>query len=263
MSKPNSREYAKFNTSVTTRHAMCPDGVTVIDGTNSEGHVASLAECPGFSFWGGYLPEVICTPESDKDPFAFWLYNDLINCIPITISPGNGTSNGSSLSEIIKFRSTNKMLGSDIVRQALNNLWESTIKDASKKGRKEKGFWLFYNVKQGKYEIGKIKTGGLIKGYRDTHASVQPGGANPISNGVSPDAVPVAYAHTHTTLYYSSESCQREVGFSEKDINYEIAMILVDYIGIETENGYNIITNETDINAPYRYYTIDITDYNK
>lgn len=264
LSKPNNRQIVTFNR-ISTRHTWCPDGTTIIDGETGEGHAATLADCPGYDIYAGMLPEVIITPDSDGDPGGSWWYPDLMKPFdPDTISQSGGDG-GKNTPDIASFRSTREMLKDQTVKNAIDDLWKQTKELASKTGRKEKGFWLYYNPSTKKYVAGKFKEGPLVLNELGSNGAVPPGGASPLSNGVANECIPVSFVHAHTTLHYFNSDAQRRTGFSGKDStygsSYSLPLILVDYVGTRDFDGFNYIYNSTDINAPYQIYTLDMTDY--
>lgn len=128
-----------------------------------------------------------------------------------------------------------------------------------KEGRRELGFWIFQDSKDGKLHIGELKKGELVKGTG--RASMTPGSSSPANNGshIPTTATAVAFFHVHTAMTNIEEGHKRKVGLSDGDRKYakenNIIMIVEDYVGTSTNSGYNIITSGHNKDAQMKTYT--------
>ncbi|MDR1716606.1 MAG: hypothetical protein LBS20_12255 [Prevotella sp.] len=206
---------------------------------------------------GGELPEVIVYPGGNSvDDYWWWMVN-----MPNTTPPqhgGNSNPNQTSRPEYAKAANIAK---DPTVKKAMENAWKNARADASpEKGRRERGFWIFYDKGTKKYYTGNEKTGNWVKGGIGTNGSVTPGSSQPSQNGshIPKTATPISFFHTHTPLTYESPDVARAVGFSDRDIEYatthEIEIILWDYKGTLEDDGKWYIRGGHDVNDPGDIY---------
>jgi len=149
------------------------------------------------------------------------------------------------------------------VAEAVKKTWSNTLKDASKeKGRRERGFWIYYNKSERKYYVGDEKIQEeYVKGI-GTNGSIKPGNSQPKNNGshIPITAEPLFFFHSHTPLTYEEPGARRPVGPSESDINYakeqKIKMALIDYVGKEADHikGDYYIKWGHKLDDPFRIY---------
>ncbi|WP_152568380.1 hypothetical protein [Porphyromonas macacae] len=146
------------------------------------------------------------------------------------------------------------------VINAIKDMWKQIKDAATPEGRLEKGFYVFYDSASGKYYIGNMKTGSLVKGGEGTKGSVYAGSAQSRHNGdhIPKTAVPVCFIHGHTPLTYVEGDVCRTVGISEADQEWAdkngAPVVAHDYVG-EYRPGYGyIIKSGHDKNAPTKNY---------
>lgn len=127
------------------------------------------------------------------------------------------------------------------------------------KGRREYGFWIFYNSKDKKIYTGNMKSGPLKTDK--TSASIQPGSKAPSDNGnhIPTTSTAIAFFHTHTAMTNLETGQGRKVGISTGDYNYaksyNVIMIVEDYVGIHNEKlGHNIIMSGHNANDEMKTY---------
>ncbi len=231
---------------------------TLIDG----GELPGVVITPGDDGGGGSTTP---TPDPFPDPYPFpdpeepvdpeWPWWDG--------GGGGGNSSGNTNPSV---HTTQNILESKNVTDAIDILWQRTKDTLSADVRREAGFWLYHNSKTNEYVSGNIKYGPAVPNLPGTNGHITPGSSSPSSNGVSSDCMPVTFVHSHTSLSKIEGDVQREVGISPADIEYgkkyNIPLIVVDYEGIKnTEDGKYYVTNETGINDTYKIYTMDINEY--
>lgn len=143
-----------------------------------------------------------------------------------------------------------------IVKKNIEKLKADMKNNASKEdGRREKGFWIYYDKDTKKYYVGNEKN---VKGGVNTNASIVPGSSSPKNNGdhIPKTATPVTFVHSHSPLTYVEDG-RREVGFSPSDRKFadenNIEIIVIDYIGTKFEDG-TFIEGGHDINDPVKEY---------
>lgn len=214
----------------------------------------------GFS--GGTLPEVTVYPGSFDYGIDWWWWDYISGLAFGSPPPGYGgyvPPSPSTPSRPEHAKAANVSKNAD-VKKAIETMTKNMKADASKdKGRRERGFWVYYDKSTGKYYTGKEKTGEYVKGGEGTNASVKPGGSSPNSNGdhIPKTATPVTFVHTHTPLTYE-ENCDRVVGPSKADIDFanknDIEIIVIDYEGKVDADGKYQISGGHDINDPTKEY---------
>ena len=110
-------------------------------------------------------------------------------------------------------------------------------------GRREYGFWIFYDTKTKKINAGNLKNGDLAKGT--TSVNMAPGSNAPKDNGshIPTSATAVAFYHVHTAMSNIEKGFQRKTGLSPADTTFadknKIIMIAEDYIGVKDKNSTN------------------------
>lgn len=147
------------------------------------------------------------------------------------------------------------------VINAIKDMWKQIKDAATPEGRLEKGFYVFYDSASGKYYIGNMKTGSLVKGGEGTKGPVYAGSAQPRHNGdhIPKTAVPVCFIHGHTPLTYVEGDVYRRVGISEADQKWAdengAPVVAHDYVGeYDSERGEYIITSGHDKNGTTQNY---------
>ncbi len=211
---------------------------------------------------GGSLPEVVVWGGGSYETDWWWwdYMSGLINVPPPSYYTGYVPSPTSDPNTRPDYYKASNIVKSETVKKALTTMFNNTKNDASKAdGRRERGFWVYYDAETKQYYTGTEKKGEYVKGGEGTNGSVSPGSPLPNQNGdhIPKTATPVTFIHTHTPLTYE-EDCRREVGFSQSDIDYgnsnNIEMIVIDYVGTEGDDGKYYIEGGHDINAPSKEY---------
>lgn len=154
-----------------------------------------------------------------------------------------------SLSPTDVYPSVSEIISNTTVKDAMDKAWQETLKLASKNGRQEVGFFIYYDFDTKKYSIGETQYGPIIKGCDGTHASIS---LKPPTNGTTV----CAFFHTHTPLTYCPNDVSRDTGPSQTDINtadsYGLPGILYDYSATRIYGGQSL-------NSPAKLYTFGVT----
>ena len=141
------------------------------------------------------------------------------------------------------------ILNNDIVKGQMSNA-VSFMKSDLKTGRREYGFWIFYDFRDSLIYVGNLRNGVLVTDT--TSASMQPGSSTPADNNIPPDAVPIAFFHTHTALSGLSDGFHRVVGPSNADFSYgdsaKVIMLIEDYIGVQDS-----VTGKSKLHSGHDY----------
>lgn len=216
---------------------------------------------------GGMIPEVVIHPgwiPGLGEYNANWWWWDYMGGLISTPPPGDhlgipGHNQDDNFQSRPNYYKAENIMNDASVKTSMKAMFKNVKNDASNlTGRRERGFWVYYDAKSQKYYVGNEKSGQYVKGGTGTNGSVSPGNPLPRNNGdhIPATAVPVTFVHTHTPLTYEGD-CRREVGFSQSDIDYananNIEIILIDYIGTFEEGRYYIYGGH-DIDAPTKEY---------
>lgn len=129
------------------------------------------------------------------------------------------------------------------IKMAMDKAWENTKKESSVDGgRREQGFWIFYDAVQAKYFVGETRYGNYMKSYK-FKATVDLGSRLPKDNGahIPLTATAVAAFHTHTpvSIYKDPKAVfSRKVGPSKADKDFatlnKVVVLTYDYEGVPT-----------------------------
>lgn len=124
-----------------------------------------------------------------------------------------------------------------------------TISVASEEGRREVGFYIYYDFVTKKFSVGETVYGPYVKYGIGTSAS--------ISLGPAKDNMTVcAFFHTHTPLTFCPSDATRSTGPSDEDRQFAnsngLPGILYDYAKPWIESGHSL----TD---PAKIYTFGVT----
>ncbi|WET67102.1 hypothetical protein [Sphingobacterium sp.] len=207
---------------------------------------------------GGDLPQVIVYPNYNKPDLEtnWWWLKDMLNPQVVEQYEKEQQQNPFAPPAIKPdYYKAENILKNPIVTKKMNDVWKSTKDDVSKdKGRRERGFWIYYNKVTKEYTTGKEIVGKYVQGNSGTNGAVQPTNPEPPQN-----SVPVSFFHTHTPLTYVSPDLVRPAGFSEADIKFAINtrfdIIVIDYVGDMYPNGMYWIKGGHSIDAESRTYT--------
>lgn len=147
------------------------------------------------------------------------------------------------------YPSVTEILDDDAVYMAMFIAWCETLSFASEEGRREVGFYIYYDFVTKKFSVGEIVYGPYVKYDAGTSASVNLGPAK--------DNMTVcAFFHTHTPLTYAPYDATRITGPSDEDKQFadsnKLPGILYDYAKPRIEAGHS----PTD---PTRIYTFGVT----
>lgn len=137
------------------------------------------------------------------------------------------------------------------------------VKDQKDKDgkRREWGCYIYYEMKTGKYLVGKAKYGKFVKG-EGTNGSLQLGNPSAKYNGdhLPPTAVPVSSMHTHTPLSNEKGDLYRKVGPSKADQEFadknDMEHIVYDYVGEKGKNGDYHIKGRHKVDDPMTIYVV-------
>lgn len=142
---------------------------------------------------------------------------------------------------IYKYPSVNDIIRDSGVKSAMESAWSSMKNSASEKGRKEYGFFIYYDMDKKSYWCGSIVEGGSVSGCEGTNASINLG-------RVDDNLRVCAFFHCHTTLEYCPPTVSRTTGPSGSDESYAskygIPGILYDY-------SVRTLVGGTSKNDPY------------
>lgn len=139
-----------------------------------------------------------------------------------------------------EFPSVSDIKNNGTVSSNMNRLWLQTMNSANKYGRREFGFYIYYNKKTGFLSVGPDISGPLVTGCVGTNASIYP--------GIPSDNTTVcAFFHTHTPLTYCKDG-YRSVGPSSADQSFassnNLPCLLYDYSS-NIQGGHNINASAT------------------
>lgn len=137
----------------------------------------------------------------------------------------------------------------DTVIKNMELAWEMMIESASENGRREFGFYIYYDDRFKKYECGIIRGGPVVTGGEGTHASLCLGGA-------ANNRTVCAFFHCHTTLQYCTSDVSRVTGPSTSDIEFAYNQGLP---GILYDYSAEYLIGGTYKGAPYKTYTFGPT----
>lgn len=158
--------------------------------------------------------------------------------------------------KIYKYPSVNDIIKDSGVKSAMESAWSSMKNNASKSGRKEYGFFIYYDIDKNSYWCGSIVEGGNVSGCEGTNASINLG-------RVDDNLRVCAFFHCHTTLEYCPPTVSRTTGPSGSDESYAkkygIPGILYDYSvrtlvgGTSKDASYSLRTFGPDKRADMPY----------
>lgn len=176
------------------------------------------------------------------------------------IGGGGSGGGGQNPRPGFNYRDIGNITADEIVKSAMNTMMTNVKKDASaENGRRERGFWVFYDEATGKYYAGVEKIGPYAQG-EGTHGSVTAGSAHPLHNGshIPSTAIPVAFAHGHTPLTFEDAGLSRPAGLSDADRDWSrdnnLPIIAIDYVGQPDDNGVNYVHGGHGINDETKAY---------
>lgn len=138
-----------------------------------------------------------------------------------------------------------EIIADETVIKNMELAWEMMKESASGNGRREFGFYIYYDDRFKKYECGIIRGGPVITGGEGTHASLCLGGA-------ANNRTVCAFFHCHTTLQFCSSDVSRITGPSSSDIDFAYNQGLP---GILYDYSVNNLIGGTCRDAPYKIYT--------
>lgn len=138
-----------------------------------------------------------------------------------------------------------EIISDETVIHNMEIAWNMMKDSASGNGRREFGFYIYYDDRFKKFECGIIRGGPVITGGEGTHASLCLGGA-------ANNRTVCAFFHCHTTLQFCTSDVSRVTGPSSSDIGFAynngLPGILYDY-------SVNNLIGGTCRDAPYKIYT--------
>ena len=166
----------------------------------------------------------------------------------------NSNSNSRSIEgEIITpsdvYPSVSEIIADETVNNAMLGSWYGTLSFASYDGRREEGFYIYYDFYTRKFSIGEIVFGPIVKNGPGTKATVWLGA--PKNN-----ATVCAFFHTHTPLTFCLDEADRPTGPSEEDIAFAessgLPGIVYDYSVPRLPSGHHLIKE------PAKLYTFGV-----
>lgn len=205
----------------------------------------------------------------------FYIYNGPENIsMPEDYNAGGGGGGGggytppedSTYLKLQKAKQYENFKDEPIIKETLQKLVEmmkQDVKDQKDKDgkRREWGCYIYYDMKTGKYLVGKAKYGKFVKG-EGTNGSLQLGNPSTKYNGdhLPPTAVPVSSMHTHTPLSNEKGDLYRKVGPSKADQEFadknDMEHIVYDYIGEKNEDGIFFLKNGHKVDDPMKVYIV-------
>lgn len=170
----------------------------------------------------------------------------------LELKPTDDVSTTNELSEGQLLRSSeyrypyiDEIISDETVIHNMEIAWNMMKDSASGNGRREFGFYIYYDDRFKKFECGIIRGGPVITGGEGTHASLCLGGA-------ANNRTVCAFFHCHTTLQFCTSDVSRVTGPSSSDIGFAynngLPGILYDY-------SVNNLIGGTCRDAPYKIYT--------
>lgn len=137
------------------------------------------------------------------------------------------------------------------VISTMNSAWNKMKQNASSNGRREYGFYIYYDEANDRLYCGKLQEGPNISGCANTNATLNLQPDDPATFNLK---VCAAF-HCHTTLTYCPSSTSRVTGPSQADIDWantrNIPGLIYDYSTSKITGGHNI-------NSSYKLYTFGV-----
>ena len=150
----------------------------------------------------------------------------VIACSSYSEDDINKVSDKKSRALVYTYPDVNEIIHDYSVQAQMDEAWAETVRSATKYGRREFVFYVYYNVENDKFTCGPITEGAIISGCEGTHASIHLG--KPTDNVAC-----CAVFHCHTTLQYCPSDVHRLTGSSSGDTHfsseYKLPGILYDY----------------------------------
>lgn len=133
----------------------------------------------------------------------------------------------------------------------MNSAWTKMKQNASSNGRREYGFYIYYNETNDEIYCGRLQEGPNISGCANTNATLNLQPDDPTTFNLK---VCAAF-HCHTTLAYCPSSTSRVTGPSQADIDWAKARNIP---GLIYDYSSSTIYGAHNINSPYQLYTFGI-----
>lgn len=147
--------------------------------------------------------------------------------------------------QTLSYPTVTQISNSTVVIDQMNAAWSRMKNSCSNTGRKEYGFWIYYNHTESKFWCGDIVEGPLQGYSTNTAASVHLG---PCENNLQV----CGFFHTHTSLEMAPRGLTRKTGPSQTDTDFangqKIPGLLYDY-------SAQIIRSGDSRNAQHQLYT--------
>ena len=165
----------------------------------------------------------------------------------------NNNSNSRSIKGVTiiatdEYPSVSEIIADDTVKMAMWAAWVDTLSFASPEGRREVGFYIYYDFYTRKFSIGEFVDGPIVKNGPGTSASVRLGA--PTNNETV-----CAFFHTHTPLTFCQDAAYRPTGPSEDDIAFAkssgLPGIVYDFLAPTISDGHSLM-------EPAKLYTFGV-----
>ena len=147
--------------------------------------------------------------------------------------------------QTLSYPTVSQISNSSVVLEQMNRAWLNMKNSCTRDGRREYGFWIYYNHTESKFWCGDIVEGPLRAYTEGTPASVNLG---PYENNFQV----CGFFHTHTSLEMAPRNYSRTTGPSQADIDFanrqKIPGLLYDYSAQTIRSG-------DSRNAAYSLYT--------
>lgn len=173
-----------------------------------------------------------CSKDGYLFDDEFWVDNCEMSRQRMTKSnpePGNGQSNDYPSVDVIK--------SSTVVQTKMGEAWSNMKNSCSQTGRREYGFWIYYNKDNSSFWCGDMLSGEETGYQVGTGASIS---FPPPTNNQQA----CAFFHCHTSLHFAPEGLSRVTGPSTSDTNVANSWgcpgLLYDYSASEIYSGHSL-----------------------
>lgn len=124
-----------------------------------------------------------------------------------------GRGNEGGQSELIPYPDVDRIKNDPVVKAKMRDAWELTKQNSSSNGRKEYGFYIYYDATSDKLSCGTMQNG-----EPSNWCGEKDGDGPELDLGDDTNSVKVcAFFHTHTTIEYCERKTSRKTGASDYD----------------------------------------------
>jgi hypothetical protein len=182
--------------------------------------------------------------------------------VRVTMKAGDRECTSEEKDIEVQFPSFSDIVADATVKTAIETAWSDTKAAATRTGRREYGFWIFYNTHTCKFVVGRIVPGPIVPHGSAAEIIL---GAKPGDETANPGPLEslrytVSSFHTHSPTTYRTglpAGSARKVGPSPEDItadsNAKVVGVVYDYIGAPGLNGF--IPMGHPLNSPAKLYS--------